>query len=305
MKAAKIITVVCAVLLLSGMAKAGLVAYYDFNNQADLKIDASGSSRNLTVSGEEGVYSTDSVYGGSLAINSTAQGYTATYTIYPSGSFSFVTWVKLDAASAMITLPNRLEAGFGVTAIASTNVLQFQLYRSEGTKAGYAYFNSIAVTFGSWYHVAATFDTDGTQDANGNFIGTWKCYVNGELLNTQTSALYHPTGFRGNPGGMHIGKRSALYFNGKYDDFAVFDAALTDVEVNSLANKLCTPVNAQGFVPGEVIDYTPIAYYNFDDPNGLPYGMKADISGNDKHLQVQSGCVEGDYSNDGVSGGCD
>ncbi|MFI4911636.1 MAG: LamG domain-containing protein [Sedimentisphaeraceae bacterium JB056] len=296
MKLIRIVLVAFLVVLISNTTKASLVAYYDFDNQSDLKLDSSGTGKVLTLYDAEGDYSAEGVNGGCVDINTTTQGYRAIYdSIFPAGDVSFSTWVKVEGTSGMVMQPYNLEAGMAITIAADT--YRFWIFSSTGTSGSYTAINSgISPQLDTWTHLAMTFDTDGTTDANGNYSGTFKCYINGQLVSS-TTELYHPLGYRGHNNGICIGKRATTYFNGKYDDIAMFDTALNNVEISSLANNLCTPLNAEGFVPEQTTEL--IGYYSFDDSSNMAH----DYSGNGYDLINDSIYLVTDYTSEGAVDG--
>jgi len=140
----------------------------------------------------------------------------------------------------MITQPFRTEGGFAVT-IAS-NTLRFWIFRSTGTSYAYTALNStVAPVMDEWMHLAMTFDTDGTKDANGNYTGEFKYYINGVLKST-TTELYHPTGYRADTLGMCIGKRGTLYSYSKYDEMAIWNVPLADWQITGLVTQEYSPM---------------------------------------------------------------
>ena len=212
MKVARILLTVCLVAVLasvcSSVAANNLVVYYDFDDQNNLRADSSGNANDLSLYENDGIYSSDSIFGGSVSFNEATQGYRGISNVYPAGSFSFSTWVKVEGETSMIVSPFRADGGFGVTVAANT--IRFWLYWSTGTGVAFDAVNTgVAPTVDEWMHLAMTYDTDGTTDANGNYSGSWKYYINGNLIGSKTQ-LYHPTGFRGDTLGFCIGSVALL-----------------------------------------------------------------------------------------------
>ncbi len=83
-----------------------------------------------------------------------------------------------------------------------------------------------------WTHVVGTFDWDGnTPDVDGNITGTGTLYVNGQPVKSGTLS-YRP--YDNGPLLIGAGWGSGsirYYFDGKMDEVAVYNSALTDVQV--------------------------------------------------------------------------
>lgn len=74
----------------------------------------------------------------------------------------------------------------------------------------------------SWHHIAAVRDRSTNQ---------FKLYIDGQLKGTDTDTL----GDVGNSFSPYIGQAGARYFDGKMDDFRVYNRALSSAEITALA----------------------------------------------------------------------
>lgn len=114
-----------------------------------------------------------------------------------------------------------------------------------------------ALAADTWYHITCVYD--------GN---TLKAYLNGNLVATDTSTSSPDTGGGRFVIGAGVSDADANvnnFFQGKVDEYRLYNRALSSKEINNLYN----------WAPG------PIAYYNFDEGQGN--STLKDISGNGLH----------------------
>jgi len=90
-----------------------------------------------------------------------------------------------------------------------------------------AYNVGYAPTTGSWYHIVVT--NSGTSS---------KAYVNGNLVTTQYATSYSPGAYNGSSigQGWQYGTPDGAPANGRVDEVAVWNRALSDAEVTTLYN---------------------------------------------------------------------
>ncbi len=115
------------------------------------------------------------------------------------------------------------------------NTLRFAFNNGKGEQ----FAETSALAIGTWVHVAVTLKGD-----------TATLYVNGFPVATKVAAI-NPTGFDFKPANNYIGKSqfgSDPLFNGRIDDFRIYNYALTASQVNDVKN---------GGAPGD--DTTPPA----------------------------------------------
>ncbi|GAN31510.1 LamG-like jellyroll fold domain-containing protein [Candidatus Brocadia sinica] len=152
--------------------------------------------------------------------------------------------------------------------------LEFVLVTQDGSgnRTQKAAVKDLVNSVGSWYHVVGTYN---------KATGEQKLYVNGQLVNTRN----HPAGNTVVPltlySDMKIGQSmiSNGYFNGKIDDFRLYNQAMTDQEVQDLYNAFSTGLQAS---------------YPFDEGSGT---VATDASGNGN-----DGAISGATWTEGKSG---
>jgi hypothetical protein len=90
-----------------------------------------------------------------------------------------------------------------------------------------------------WEHVAMTYEALSGPDANGDYTGTIKCYLNGIFIGSQTDAKYQAD-FSNK---QCIGRRAGYYLDGKLDEFVIYRKALSESQIYGLATGDYDPVN--------------------------------------------------------------
>ena len=96
---------------------------------------------------------------------------------------------------------------------------------------GEQFAESSALTIGTWVHVAVTLNGDTTT-----------LYVNGSPVATKVAPI-NPTGFDFKPANNYLGKSqfaSDALFNGRIDDFRIYNYALTASQVNNVIQGIDT-----------------------------------------------------------------
>jgi len=153
-------------------------------------------------------------------------------------SFTVAAWVNWDGGNnwqRIFDFGDSTSRYLFLTPSSGGGKLRFAFNNGKGEKVA----ETSALTIGTWVHVAVTL--------NGN---TTKLYVNGVAVAT-TDAPINPTGFDFKPLNNYIGKSqfaSDPLFNGRIDDFRIYDYPLTSSQVNDVKN---------GGSPGD--DITPPA----------------------------------------------
>lgn len=169
----------------------------------------------------------------------------ALYDIIQGGStpFSIAMWVyRADSTRAVLFGDYSLSGGIGFNIELSTaHKLRFYWNGSPDVNA------SAVCTLSTWSHVAIVYD------------GTKICfYVNGSLGYTYTGVLSTKTKTSGM---YYIGRDSrtgTTAFNGKLNDFRIYDHALSQMEVKELSKGLVLhyPLNRQGWGQENLILHT-------------------------------------------------
>jgi len=133
------------------------------------------------------------------------------------------TWIKTTTADKVI-------CAFG--AKSKSNKWSFRLFTNGKLRVevegGYIY-GSTVLTDGKWHHVACSFEDDGTPD-----VTDVKLYVDGqlEIIEAQGTQAVNTAA----SGSVWIGKdfASNRNFNGRMDDFHIWDRALSKSEIGEL-----------------------------------------------------------------------
>jgi hypothetical protein len=166
------------------------------------------------------VYSMD--FDGAATTNINVGNMTA---IQGASTFSISAWINVDSTSQQrifgsweATASKRL-AGFGIH---TDNKLLLQI-SSNGSAFDQLFSTSTIASADPWYHVAVTFSS-----------GTAKFYINGASAGTDTSSINTIYNLSND---YFIGSfisSTTIPFNGKLDELAVFNTALTELEVKKI-----------------------------------------------------------------------
>lgn len=203
----------------SAVPTSGLISYYKLENSND-----SFGSNNLTSTNT--TYSTGKVGNGGV-FNATA--YLTGAPLLSYGSFTICAWIKTTNTGEIFIFSNRsTSSGNPIIAMeVYSNKLFTRIRSSAGT--GITSFSSLSnVNTGNWIHVAMRFDISTGLQSN---------FINGVLEN---SVSY--TG--GSFGGFNVGTigveaaASPSYgkFNGNIDEVAVYNVALTNLQLELIYN---------------------------------------------------------------------
>jgi len=219
MKSHLLLCGLAAVCLTASTARAGLVAYWPFNDSASLGNDAAGGST-LTASGA--TFTASGKSGGGLALSGASQFLAGTVNNLPVGNstYSQAAWFKPTALGA------RGIVGWGNYG-ASRQVNAIRIFDSGN---GFRHYwwgadldaTGLATNFldGNWHHVATTYD--GT---------TRRIYLNGVQLVQDNPGANGATAANFRIGSTNNGE----FFAGTLDDVAIYNHALSAAEVQSLA----------------------------------------------------------------------
>lgn len=209
-------------------ARAGtLVALYQFNDSSDLGLDSSGNGNNLNVFGSGVSYSSNGEFGGGLVLAGSGGLTTLTGQVPSNGSFPIGN-ADYSISVDFETTTYQGAGGFiGWGAWGAGN--EVNALRTNGN--GFRHYwwgddldatpTSGTIYDGDWHNVTVTFD--GT---------TRDMYLDGVLINSNT-----PTGTHNAQNeNFHIGvTNNSEFFQGELDDVAVFNQALTQSQVSTIA----------------------------------------------------------------------
>jgi hypothetical protein len=210
-----------AFLLMSVSVRAGLVAYWPFNDAATLGNDPAGGT--VLTSNGGAAYTASGKFGGAVTLNGTSQFLSGTVNNLPTGNSAYTqsAWIKPTL------LGGRGIVGWGNFG-ATRQVNALRLFDSGNGFRHYWWGADLDATGltttlnnGSWHHVATTWD--GT---------TRRIFLNGVQVAQDTPGANGATAANFRIGSTNNGE----FFSGAIDDVALYNNALTATEVQSLAS---------------------------------------------------------------------
>ena len=233
MKKITLSIIVLAAMALS--AQAAIVAHWTFDNSSN--VGEANISADLTAFGGAAYNATSQIGGGSLSVDGVTGSYLAVDASFsqpagmPTGNSAYTisAWIK-DASKNknFVVLGNG--AGYNGFEVSGGSKLKNWGGSQDLTTA-----STFDLNGGDWFHVVATFDpsagrsiyVNGTLDAgpSGAFVANW---ADDTLL---------------------IGGASWGSYEGLLDDVAIFDEALSSVEITALHNGGLAGLNAAQAVP--------------------------------------------------------
>jgi hypothetical protein len=136
------------------------------------------------------------------------------------------------------------------TGVSNPNALLASVYNA-GASGDVDLWGSNNVNNNTWFHVVWTLTTG----------GVWKIYINGSLVNTFTGKNYPVIVTRSN---NYFGRSNWSgdgYFNGRIDDFRVYNRVLSDSEAANIYSTKATFINNVGNVNSVGINTNAPAYH--------------------------------------------
>jgi hypothetical protein len=231
-----IVSVVLVLGLALGVARADLVAWYQFEGNAD---DSAGSNHG-SLMGDAAFAPGLAPLGQALSLDGDGDyvGLPNDFaSVTSSPTKSIMAWVKSDQgdnAGKVLTLYRKSDgsSGFGIRGTIYSPSEWIGLYMSSPSTSSVLDSNT-NVTVGQWAHVALV------QDMNEVFI-----YINGELANSASDADIPNIS---NPLNAIIGAyNSGTYidgsFNGLIDDVRIYDNALSESDIRAIMPEPATVV---------------------------------------------------------------
>ncbi|MEY4917472.1 MAG: hypothetical protein RL616_1385 [Verrucomicrobiota bacterium] len=240
-------------------APAALFAHWKFNETSGTTAVDSIAARNGTLN--SGAVFTTGKFSNSVALNGSSSYVSLPTSVVSSlsGNFSLAAWVYVNANG---TWARVFDFGTGTTAymflapVSGGNTVRYAITTSAG--AGEQPINGPALSAGAWHHLAVT--------VSGS---TGILFVDGVGVGTNASMTLKPSSL-GSTTLNYIGKSQFAdpYFNGRVDDFRIYNVALSSAQVAALANSDGAPTSPTGFVasPGHNqidLNWTPVSGANF------------------------------------------
>lgn len=238
-------------LSLSQMCGAALVAEWNFDDVGNLGNDSGTNSFNLATGGgfATPTYVEEGKVGGAASFVDDS-GFTTPTNIYPNGDFTFSGWFKpSDTNFTTAITPLSRRAGF-------------ELYAAGGSWRARIWKHDLtsdvrvgpAIVADEWVHIAIWYNSTDVPDANGNYTGSFRLWVNGENLGGVNNAEYNAN----DTYDMHLGSKSTADYRGLMDEVKIYDTALSASEIRRLAGQ---PVAEWTFdVPGDLGNDTGVGY---------------------------------------------
>jgi fibronectin type 3 domain-containing protein len=176
------------------------------------------------------------------------------------------------------------------------NTLRFAFNNGKGEKTT----ETSVLAIGSWVHVAVTLNGD-----------TAILYVGGAPVATNVAAI-NPTGFDFKPANNYIGKSqfaSDPLFNGRIDDFRIYNYALTASQVNDIKNggspgdditPPAVPTNLTATAEGGSI---ALDWANNTEPDLAGYTVYRSLTSGGGYVSIATGVAASAYSDNTVTDG--
>ncbi len=237
-----------------------LVAHYAMDGDVT---DSSGNNLDATVTGAPTYVPGHS--GQAIALNGSSDYAQAPAGIADSDDITISAWVYWDGDSnwqRIFDFGNDTSHYMFLSPKSGNGTLRFAIKNGGSEQI----VDTTALATGVWTHVAVTLEQD---------IST--LYINGAAVSANTAVTINPSDF--NPVVNYIGKSQwpDPLFNGRIDDFRVYNGALSAAEVNSLIGSATEAY--WNFEEG-----TADAYVTGPATDGTYIGSILDVSGNGNNL---------------------
>ena len=178
-----------------------------------------------------------------------------------SGVFSFSLWFNADSLNAYNAFFN----------ISSSTAFKYATWVTSGgdlSCSNWSYNNVIAsgntINTGTWYHVAFVKSTAGSA-------GLFKLYLNGNLLTTNPTngRMFQGSTFGSENSTSTIGKtynaNNPYPFNGKIDEFAFWNSALSATDISTLRGGASAGTLGE---PADISSLNPVGWWRMGDNDG-------------------------------------
>ena len=218
-----------------------LVGHWSLDGNAD----DSANGNNGTLVGDtsyvDGKYNQAATFDGDGDTINIADGAPELDTTFTA--FTAMAWIRPNAGSGYNYVMGKMGAsgnrGWDIYVKQDTGLIKFTYFKGPSSAEDALSFIGV-VAADEWMHVAATFE------ANGMIA----IYTNGVLAASDTGALAVLNG--ANTADFEIGNRGvgSQYWSGEIDDVKIFAAALTEAEIESIANLI---------EPAAIVDVVPVS----------------------------------------------
>ena len=206
---------------------AGCYALYEMNgNSNDTNNTYNGTPANITYQG--GAFDQAAVFNGSSS-------YIATPSIIPANNFSFSVWVNLDVIP---TSSSNLQIIYNVNRFAD-NVRWYISVTTGGKIEAWNGANTFVtsanqiVNAGQWYYITYTASSTTGKKIYVNGVEVYTTNDTGDNQGTATTTDWQAFG-------RYFVASNPFYFDGKLDQARIFNAALTQAQVTTLARDIAT-----------------------------------------------------------------
>jgi hypothetical protein len=169
-------------------------------------------------------------------------------------AFSVSAWVYIDSLSNFTLLTKGVYNSTGEYHVRMTGGQRMQLVLYRGP-AYEACFIDQSLSIGQWYHLAFTYDGRGGTSANDGILG----YLNGSLSAVSRVGYGSYSGMISSSAPLYIGKNSTNYSNGKIDEVALFNSALSASDISSIYNN---------GTPNHIGSFNPVGWWRMGDNDG-------------------------------------
>jgi len=166
-------------------------------------------------------------------------------------AFSVSAWAYIDSLSNFTLLTKGVYSATGEYHVRMTGGQKMQLVLYRGTAFEACFINQ-SLSIGQWYHFAFTYDGRGGTSANDGILG----YLNGSLSPLSRAGGGSYSGMISSSAPLYIGKHSSNYSNGKLDEVALFNSALSASDVNTIYNS---------GVPADISSLNPVGWWRMGD----------------------------------------
>lgn len=214
------------ILALAQVCTAALVADWNFDDSGNLGNDNAGAFNLSTTSGLVApTYDAGGRVGGAASFIDDSEFVTPAG-IYPAGDFTFAAWFNAsDTNAANVVRSTSGRGGFQIYTAGGD--WRARLFKQD---TSYEYRIGPKIVADEWTHIAIYFNAASGPDANGNYTGNFRMWVDGvDFAGKDNVAYAAPASYS-----MHMGEKWGNY-RGLMDEMKLYDHALSNAEIETLA----------------------------------------------------------------------